>query len=419
LPNDEAEALALQSLDLDPSWVNSYFVLAQRSEFAGPALGVYLLDVWRRRGQGDVSASRFIAQFVVGDPYRLPPAWLAAAPEPALVLCMSDDLADLDLLVRDRQRTGDKLAFLGRISGPRLMCSARDHRGLPAQKKTIVEDLVKLGKDHRVVIHRGIFSATDRRVAGPAIDTLHLNAVLLDWLGENTAFSEKLRTVCEIGSGSGLLTASLASALGHRDVSFIASDVFGPARRLSQKNLDINLIGQGVAGEGRPSVQIVETPHLLAELDAASVDLLIANPPFIPAFDTGPFDPSAGTELLFDLLAGDGPRILSRHGAIVVLCSSLAIEVLTQALLATKFISFPLGAPRRVPLDVREVVSDPRWLGSLPPSGLVEDWDDPDFTYWHTIQALCLVHEIGAGWQPAARTKLHCFKPSTLNPFKA
>jgi methylase of polypeptide subunit release factors len=126
-------------------------------------------------------------------------------------------------------------------------------------------------------------------------------------------------------------------------------------------------------GAARPTVQVTHTRDLLGSLPTASVDLLVTNPPYIPEYDPASPNPYGGTAVLEDMLLGNGPRVLSPHGAMILLYSSLSERAMKQYLERTSLVSIPLGEPRRVPLDLREVVGDPRWMLHLKDHGLEEE----------------------------------------------
>ncbi|HEY0094594.1 MAG TPA: hypothetical protein VGB96_09730, partial [Archangium sp.] len=139
------DSLLLESLRVDPDWVNAYFVLAQRfaarDALSGRALAERLLSTWAEVDRKSTSGHQFVREFAEWDPFELEGSLRDCLPEPALILRMADDLSTLDVLEHDRGRGAEGLTFLGRIHQPRLMCSLRDCASFPPMKKAIFEDL--------------------------------------------------------------------------------------------------------------------------------------------------------------------------------------------------------------------------------------------------------------------------------------
>lgn len=389
------DSIILQSLELDPGWMNAYVLLARRWKrryvLSGPALQTRIEQVWAEVGKRDPRALRFIKELVACDAFQLDERLLDTLPETALILWMNDELDGLDLLEYERRQEGDRLAFLGRVHGPQLMCSLRDFTDFPPVKRAVIEDLIKLGKGHRVVIHGSTCVTTSPKVFGPAIDTMYFAKVLrkhvLPLLGAAP------RVVCELGVGSGFLLSSLLAEFGGSGATFLASDVSKDAIALTLHNIErtrARLRGRFALPE--PIVEVVHTDNLLRRIADSSVDLLITNPPYIPGYRASAPNAYEGTTIIEDLLLGDGPRVLSQSGVMVLLYSSLSTHIVESYLKKTPLVGFPVGEPLRVPLDLREVLGDPLWMQQLCDRGLEEDMDSPHYGFWHKIQMACFVH---------------------------
>lgn len=392
-----SDALLLQSIKADPGWLNAYVALAQRwskrDGLSRTLLGARLRQVWATLGERDARALSLIRELSERDPFQLDGTLLQALPDTALVLRMTDDLDGLDVLEYERRREGDELAFLGRVHRPRLMCSLRDFVDFPPAKRAVIEDLLKLGKGHRAVLHGPIGVITSPRVFGPAIDTMVFHKVLRQVFSRPELTSAPA-TVCEIGCGSGFLLCALLGQYGGSGATFLASDVSGDAVDLTLRNVRLTeaRFRERWAARREPLVSVTRTGDLLRRLAAGSVDLLITNPPYIPGYRSSEPNPYEGTQVLEELLLAEGPRVLSARGIMVVLFSSLSAEAMTDYLARTPLRSFPVGEPLRVPLDLREVIGDPRWMQRLRGRGLEEDMDSGDYEAWHTLRMLCLVH---------------------------
>src|SRR5262249_27732507 len=131
------------SLELDPEWLNAYVVLARRwlrrDGPSMPALRERLRQGWNGGAKAKVRARKFIDELVANDAFQLSRPLLDTLSDTTLVLWMNDDLDGLDVLEYERGRDGDELAFLGRVHGPRLMCSLRDLVGFPPAKRAVIE----------------------------------------------------------------------------------------------------------------------------------------------------------------------------------------------------------------------------------------------------------------------------------------
>ncbi len=136
-------ALLTESLETDPSLVNTYAVLAELIARRDTDVYAELLRVWDEHGDSDQYALRFIEEYSDGDPAAQLADWCARHTRgPALLVRVGDDVEFVDLY----DYSGDPRqtpVFVGRVRDPRLICSPRDFVGLPAAKQAIAEDLVK------------------------------------------------------------------------------------------------------------------------------------------------------------------------------------------------------------------------------------------------------------------------------------
>jgi hypothetical protein len=388
--DQRAYELLVSSVRTDPTLVNAYAVLADL--FARRGLDAYheLHRVWQEHGSCDPHALRFIEEYRGGDPVVSLAAWCARHDcGPALIVRAGDDVEFTDLYDYSGV-SGEVPSFVGRVHDPKLVCSPRDFGGLPATKQAIAEDLVKRGKDFRVVSHRGTtIGLASRAVFGPAIDSLHFNAVLHRTVYRSAAI-RRARRVAEIGVGSGFLVCSLLGSLPRRPLRIVGSDIDASAIATTWHNVRRAL-------RTTPSADAIEftlecDPNVLKRLPPGEVDLLICNPPYIPEHHGRPANPVSGTELIESAIADHLPRVLAPGGVAVVLHSSLAAAGVGRALARSALVPVTLAAGKRVPLDLREVGADPAWVEMLlHERGLEQTLDNPSYAYWHTlhITALC------------------------------
>jgi Methyltransferase small domain len=403
-PGDSrAYHLVIASLRTDPSLVNAYAALADLLDARGADPYPVLRRVWHEHGSGDMEALRFVDQYARGDPANRLLEWCERGPRrPALIVRVAGDLEFLDLYDYDGVR-GRKPAFVGRVHQPRLVCSPRDFGALPTTKQAIAEDLVKRGKDFRIVAHHDTtVELADRAVFGPAIDSVHFNAVLHRTLYRSRVVEQAARIV-EIGVGSGFLFCSLIQALRQRPLEVVGSDVQASALATTRRNVNQTLAR--IPSAEQVHVRLEQCANLLERLPAGGIDLLLSNPPYIPERRPSGGTAYSGTAVVESLIARHAPRVLARGGVAVLLYSSLAAAAVQRSLEQSPLTPVVLGPSRRVPLDLREVSSDPAWIEMLlQHHGLEQTLDDPAHAYWHTLHviALCrpededLVVELGA-----------------------
>lgn len=114
----------------------------------------------------------------------------------------------------------------------------------------------------------GLNFKVDKRALIPRGESEIMVETALDWLGQHTGS----KTVAEIGTGSGAITLSLAKTAPHN--TYIATE-------LSQEALDL-------AQENAALLQIKNIDFRLGNLgeplgDTATIDLILANLPYIPS----------------------------------------------------------------------------------------------------------------------------------------
>lgn len=391
-PADEsAVRLLVSSVRIAPSLINPYAALADWFRAGGEHPYRGLRDIWETHGADDQSTLRFVEQHRAGDPSAIVADWCDGRGRAEVLVQVSDDLSYLDIY--DTCGVGERPPTLvGRVHEPRLVCSPRDFGELPATKQAIAEDLVKRGKDFRVVAHRGTSAGIGHRaVFGPTIDTVYLNSVLHDTVFRSSLV-ETVSRVAEIGTGSGFLLCSLLESLRARPLELSASDIEGLAIETARANVAWALARVGRADSVR--VHLERTSELLERLPSASVDLLISNPPYIPERQYAGENAYSGTRVIESVVSDHGPRVVARGGVAIVLFSSLAEAPMRDCLRRSPWVPVALAPARRVPLDLREVLRDPVWMQMLrrTTDGLEETLDDTSYLHWHGLHVLALCH---------------------------
>lgn len=386
----QAEVRLLGLLAERPDEEEIYWHLAQLylSGSTVEQAGKLVRLAWEQAGERHPRARAFVEDLLAAPSYGIEtlPAELRA--RGALLLSFSDDLSTLDLV--EVQAASHQ--FLGRVHGPQLACSPRDLEGLPAHRRTVIEDWIKRGKGHRLVRHRGITVECHQSVFGPAVDTLFFNAVLRDTLAQRPDLCGAMR-VLELGCGSGMLLSSLVAALGPQVQEITAIDVEPSARLLTARNL-ARTIGQVYPGNlPFPAMRLLNEAAALHSLPSGSVDFWLLNPPYLPSElpHTDTPNPIEGTDLIRELLVGEGPRVLAPGGCALLLYSSLCAGEFATYAAQTPLQLERVAAPRRVPLDLAEVARDPRWMRYLRArGGLEERLNDSCYPYWHSLHMVLL-----------------------------
>jgi release factor glutamine methyltransferase len=153
--------------------------------------------------------------------------------------------------------------------------------------------------------------------------------------------------VLDVCTGTGYLAVAAALA-GARRV--VAVDVSRRAVFAARLNARLN----GVRVDARRG-------DLLAPVDGERFDIVISNPPYVPAVDGGiptrgperAWDAGADGRALLDRLIATAPRVLAPGGRLIVVHSSVCGETATRAALAAAGLSSRVLARRAGPLGPR------------------------------------------------------------------
>ncbi|MDQ2724861.1 MAG: peptide chain release factor N(5)-glutamine methyltransferase [Actinomycetota bacterium] len=172
---------------------------------------------------------------------------------------------------------------------------------------------------------RSLDVLVDRRVLIPRPETEITVEVALRELDGIRAASGPVSTVVDLGTGSGVIALSLAKE--RPDVRVWATDASPDALDVARANL------AGMGGSAATRIFLVEGRWWAALPDgfAATVDLVVSNPPYISSAEMDQLEPvvadwepigalCAGATGLEDVaeIVGDAPRWLRPGGALVV-----------------------------------------------------------------------------------------------------
>ena len=299
---------------------------------------------------------------------------LGRLPVTGAVLAFVDGL-DVCLIV-DYRFVGDvtSLRVINAIDSPRTVFDVADALlRLPHETRTEFKRMFQ--SSHRLVWHRDILIHVDRReeplVFGPSIDTLHVAELIVNRYAAVPPNEQPAR-VLELGTGSGLLTASvLRNISGTLQLAGVEIDPV--AAFCTHRNWQVNTDDlPGVLDRKAALVVGPFRPQLLA----GSYDLVICNPPYIPndpaearaAQETGRHGAVANLELL-DGLLGASAKLVNPGGSILLVVSSVTPPAYVQAPdgFTADWVWGEDGMS--VHFEVEEVFSRPGWLQRLLDAG--------------------------------------------------
>lgn len=249
----------------------------------------------------------------------------------------------------------------------------------------------------KLVFQRGIIIHVDRQredVFGPTIDTVILGDLLAERLESRT--SVRKISALEVGPGSGLLSAILASSDHVGELT--AVDLNGAAVSCTLKNLQIN----DVTLDAKHQRVRVRAEKFAANQFTSPFDFVVCNPPYIPGAP-GSSSPSmreygravGGLELCIEILTSL-PTLLAPHGSVLLMASSLSDpEVIAAIPEGFEAIAALEGDGRRVPLDVDAVWERSDWREKLLADQRIEQDDEGGL--WHKLRPLWISRR-GSDW---------------------
>lgn len=270
------------------------------------------------------------------------------------------------------------------------------------ETRSIIRNVLK--NRAKLVLHRGVLTHVDRfteaSVFGPSIDTLLVHEVLVRLIYDPSRL--QLARVLDIGAGSGFLSTAMwthlspLSQLAYIDVDLAA--ISCTARNLDRASADATC-RHGIHGP------------FDTDLFSVPFDLIVANPPYIPAptelaNKQGQHTKAVhGTRLLTYMLRAGMERV-APNGAMLFVYSELA-----QAEVDDSLHLFPGHVHKLYPgdgfdvmFDVEDVLEDQEWLQFLRQTrGLAKE--SASDTYRHHIRIVALTHKTGEDSQIASRLR--------------
>ncbi len=233
-----------------------------------------------------------------------------------------------------------------------------------------IKNIVESG--HKVIAHAGTLIHVDRRtestVSGPSIDTLVLAEILRGYL---TAEPSPVRRVLEVGSGSGMLSASVACHAQALEELF-AIDTNFRAVACTDKNLNINAF---------PSTATRFLSHAAfeCELFPRPFDLIVCNPPYIPdppdslRFESARYRASAVAGLsLVAVLLRSASTMLTESGRMLLMASEVSLPDVVSLIPRELRCEEALGPSGfEVPFDVDAAFQHPSWVEQLVSAGRI------------------------------------------------
>lgn len=261
-----------------------------------------------------------------------------------------------------------------------------------------------LSSGHKLIYHRGVLIHVDRRsdvgVFGPSIDTLVMNELLAREYCESEP-THKVRSVLEVGSGSGMLSCCIAQNLPSL-AELVCIDVDPQSIICTGRNLRAASVKSGFPAERRRLIVGTFDPQLLTR----PFDLVICNPPYIPLppqslsrqrSQIEYFTAIAGTDLL-DTLLENTDSLLAPGGRMLLMLSSLCLDRTRPRLPPGVKVSFPFGEEGfEVTFDVEAVISDTEWTEHLIGEGVLQraNPNDPNAGMTHKLHPVWIEKEVG------------------------
>jgi hypothetical protein len=197
---------------------------------------------------------------------------------------------------------------------------------------------------------------------GPSIDTL------LACYGTRLLDLDDVRTMCELGSGSGFWTKDI-----------LANNI----NLLLAHTIDLNPASERCIRDTVHDIRLIpKTGDAIAFLEGKRYDRLFCNPPYLPrpkSIDDNPYEGIS----LFAYLILHGQEHLTRDGSVVTNISSLC-EHLTDPLIRKAGVNVRKIATREVPLKVFNVLNNKEWMAYLLDHGLRHNPHD-GYEFWQTI----------------------------------
>ena len=269
----------------------------------------------------------------------------------------------------------DSLAFeyLGTSFSPRLAATIDENGVWPASKLSKLRHLLRARRDRRIFHEHGATVRCAEGVFGPTIDSLLLGGLLITLLSYPHSPLAHIKRVVEVGTGTGYLLCLAAVTLGNQLDLLAGSDISDLAVECSSRNLRI----AWPTGVQNGKAHIVLSSDVLSLVPAGTIDLIISNPPYLPAkpIDLASSRPGensaiAGERVLRDILLGSGPTALRMEGVILFVTSTLSLQILEDLveearLAGVMWFSKSLLEIPWVPLDLPEVQEDPEWVQAL------------------------------------------------------
>ena len=223
--------------------------------------------------------------------------------------------------------------------------------------QSIIFDTIKHG--HRLVGMGSVLTYVnkfyDQNVFGPTIDTLLLNAGLIEII---KARGGRLGRVLELGTGSGFVAKSVlahADAFEHLTVADLLPEIVDVARR-NMRPMDCDVDWNRVL--------FTVGPNCLYTVADNSLDILVCNPPYIPGdFKSGPI---SGLDVYDMLLGEQGARVMRPDGSMLLVVSSVS-RFQVEALLKKHglFTLVRTHLERMVPFNLLEIDLDDNHLEYL------------------------------------------------------
>jgi methylase of polypeptide subunit release factors len=220
----------------------------------------------------------------------------------------------------------------------------------------------------------------------PSVDTIRM----FENLKRDGVMNKQLRSVIDIGSGTGFLGIAIAKLNQHIQKLYLSDWLFTPVV-LSRINWEINK-GNKTHVSCIPLIGIGKN-WLNHNSPKEPFDICVCNPPYLPSLENFPEIPMShtvgGTELL-EFVIKEGHKIAQE---IYVNFSNLADEEAFSAAAEVNAELIKIGEQYKVPFRVPHAFNVRNYVKELSEKRGLEVSESETYKYWHTITTYKIIYD--------------------------
>jgi NAD kinase/predicted RNA methylase len=296
-----------------------------------------------------------------------------------LFLRPSPDLSSLKILLitkfGGKPLMSKDIIPVAEIKDATLLYPTAEIAALPSVERDIIFNLYRYG--NYITEMNGVLieweSAKDVNVWGPSIDTILFLFTLL----KHNLFNVEIEIVGDVGTGSGMLAK--------------AAVIYCPKlKRLEISDIEENALdcaSRNIRPTFKKGMVLVSMPFPGISR-FGKVDLLLANPPYLPKRKSQETNPYEGTGLIRKIISKGLAHLTDNpKAAVVINYSSLAKKDFESYLEGRDDLVVEELESFTVPLKINWAQIDPEWMDYLLTECGLEVRDDRihGYRYWHTL----------------------------------